>query len=295
MNLTHLIRSAVFTIAICSNSPASTIIAATAGTGVTAQDYRDLAASYACVGKVAGTFYNGSGVVISDRWVLTAGHVSLFKNGGTFTVGGANYLIDSVITHPSFTLTGPTYDVGLLHISTTISGASPAEMLHFGSTLAVLGMEGVWVGHGLTGTGTTGAQSPLEFRAFTNMIDTLGGAYGLTNTAFVADFDNPDGTGNALGSVAKATPLEGCVTPGDSGGGVFVMVDGRARLVGINSFTGGFVPGTNSKYGSISGAANLEQFHDWISVQTGIVIVPEPGVLLLFATGAVLLVRRRRM
>ena len=101
-------------------------------------------------------------------------------------------------------------------------------MIQLGGPNSILGREATWVGTGLTGTGLTGAQAPLEFRAFTNVIDVIGTEYGLTETSFVADFDRPDGSTNAdpLLSSPTATRLEGNVATGDSGGGVFVTVGG---------------------------------------------------------------------
>src|SRR6187402_3994580 len=83
-------------------SQASTIIAPTDNLLVTAQMYRDEAALYPMVGKVTGSGMGGSGVLISDRWVLTAGHISFGKTSGTFNIGGIDYAIQSSITHSSY-------------------------------------------------------------------------------------------------------------------------------------------------------------------------------------------------
>jgi hypothetical protein len=85
-----------------SASRASTTIAPTDDPLVTAQMYRDEAALYPMVGKVTGSGLSGSGVLISDRWVLTAGHIAFSKSSGTFNVGGIDYTIQSSIIHPSY-------------------------------------------------------------------------------------------------------------------------------------------------------------------------------------------------
>lgn len=51
-----------------------------------AQPYRDEAAFYPMVGSVTGGVFNRSGVLISNRWVLTAGHVADSKIGGNFRI-----------------------------------------------------------------------------------------------------------------------------------------------------------------------------------------------------------------
>lgn len=275
------------------NAEASTILHT-----LNPQSYRDEAALYPSVGEVTGNGITGSGVLISGQWVLTAAHVALGKQAGdTFNVGGVNYTISTSVTHPNYMSSGAnSYDLGLLYLSAPVTTATPAQMFRYGSPGSIIGKEATYVGKGFTGDGITGAQSsPIEYRAFTNLIEFYGEQYGLTNTSIVSDFDNHDGTINRADSIAAATRLEGSLAPGDSGGGVFVTEGGVRYLIGINSYSGYVnAAGMNSRYGGISGAMDLQQFYPWIFNTTGISAVPEPGVLWLCALGGLLgLVRRR--
>ena len=275
--------------AAVSRAGASTILHT-----VDAQAYRDEAELYPMVGQVTGSGFSGSGVMLSDRWVLTAGHVSQGKqSGGVFNVGGINYTIESTILHPGYSSTAN--DIGLLYLSAPVTGVGAAEMFHFDQPASILGREATYVGYGYTGTGLTGALPVIERRAFTNLIEFYGDQYGLTTTSFVSDFDNPTGTSNRQDSNPVATRLEGAVAPGDSGGGVFVTVGGVCYLIGINSYSGYVsLETSNSKYGGLSGAVDLQQFHSWISTNTGIAAVPEPGMVGLCVLGSLIGWMRRR-
>lgn len=273
-----------------------------ADSAATDQNYRDEALLYPAVGNTNRNL-NGSGVLIGDRWVLTAGHIAIGKAGSSFTLGGISYQVESTILHPAYTSSPQlSSDLGLLYLSTAVGNVTPALMYQFTDSLGPIGMEATWVRNGFGGNGTTGGTfgNTLAYRAFTNVIDVPGDHpdyEGLPARTFLADFDKPDGSTNNPSSAGSATRLEGNLAPGDSGGGVFVTIGGESYLVGVNSYRSDLdsTPfGGNSAYGSLSGATDLRFFHDWIFANTGIRPVPEPSAPLLALLGLAGLARRRR-
>jgi secreted trypsin-like serine protease len=295
----HLLKVSLcgVSLVLTSLGLASTILDPSDAPGVTDQMYRDLGASHPEVGQVQGSGFGGSGVYIGGRWVLTAGHVSFAKAGGTFSVSGQNYTILRSISAPGYSFGSDMNDVGLLELTSAVIGVTPAVMISLTDDAVLLGQQATWVGYGKTGTGLTGdSGNPGTLRGFTNNIDGFGPTLGLVTSSMFSDFDRPDGSKNSVaGSNPLPTALEGNVAPGDSGGAVYLEGLG---LVGVISYRGRLTsdPFSNSDYGELSGASRLNQFTDWITLQTGIpaVPVPEPAGATLMAFALSLFLRRRR-
>jgi hypothetical protein len=92
-------------------------------------------------------------------------------------------------------------------------------------------------------------------------------------------------------SDAFPTEFEGNVSPGDSGGGVFL----EGQLVGIVSFQAQLDGSQNAAYGDLSGATRLSLYEDWIFETSGIRAIPEPsGAFLILLSFLGFFCRRTR-
>jgi hypothetical protein len=267
--------------------------------GVTIRDdqpdssYLALAASmeYAPVGTFVSNWgYTGSATLIAPDWVLTAAHMLVAASSGTFTINGTSYASTQLIGNPGWNESNPFggYDFGLVHLSSPVGGITPAA-LYTGSS--DLGQIGTYVGYGLTGTGLTGWKTlDNQKRAFQNVID---GDFGNPSLVLGSDFDNPHTTAyNVFGDATPLT-LEGCVAPGDSGGGVFITVDSQTYLAGVISFVAATNGYANSSYGDLSGFGRVSAFVPWITET-----VPEPPASTLLAgagLGMLFWCRRRQV
>jgi hypothetical protein len=265
--------------------------------GVTIRDdqpdssYLALAASpeYAAVGTFVSNWgYTSSATLIAPDWVLTAAHMLVAASSGTFTINGTSYASTQLIRNPGWN-SNPMdgYDFGLVHLSSPVVGINPAA-LYTGSS--DLGQIGTFVGFGLTGTGLTGWRTlDNQKRAMQNVID---GNFGNPSLVLGCDFDNPHSTTNNVFGDATPLTLEGCVAPGDSGGGVFITIDSQTYLEGVISFVEATNGNAKSYYGDVSGFGRVSAFMPWITST-----IPEPSVSTLLVAGAglgMLFWRRRR-
>lgn len=255
--------------------------------------YLELGASpdYASVGTFVNSWgYTGSGTLIAPDWVLLSAHELVAASSGTFTIGGTSYTSSQLFIDPGWTgnaLGG--YDFGLVHLSTSVSGIVPAT-LYTGSS--EFGQTATYVGFGFTGTGLTGWQTlDNQKRAFQNILD---GDFGSPSILLGSDFDNPHTTANNIWGDATPLTLEGCVAPGDSGGGMFLTIDSQTYLAGVISFVATTSGNANSIYDNLSGAGRVSAFVPWIMS-----IIPEPPTFSLLAGISLVMIfmqrcRRRR-
>ncbi len=246
------------------------------------------------VGMVLTSGGSGSGVPITSRWLLTAGHVVRSGSGTvtgtgttTFRLGslssGTNYSVDQIVAHP-------TDDVALVHVTSNLPG-------WYGMNLSTVANQTQFdiVGFGYTGSYSAGvwtvnSSSYGTRRRGQNVVSNSfnfneNSGFNRWNWTYRYDFDG-DGVDffNDGGPVSggDATGLSG-----DSGGGMFANGSVFALHVGRTAGSGG-----GTQFGTVGVGIRLSNYASFIQTTTG---VPEPASMLALGLGAgVVAIRRRR-
>ncbi len=223
--------------------------------------YRDFARQFDAVVAIAHAGeVRASGVVIGERWVLTAAHVAVRARTTVTTVraGGQETRVRRAFVAPGFDdplqegLARVAHDIGVLEVASPLGKVVAPVVWDTPAPGTSVSLAGFGVG------GPHGGDPPGTRRAACNTLDQAGGRFRGREYAphlLFIDFDSPTpGTSNALGG---ATPcaLEGIAMGGDSGGGLFVSHDGEWRLAGIFSLS--VVDALAAASGSFSGAVNI--------------------------------------
>lgn len=217
---------------------------------------------------------NASAVLINTTWALTAGHVVFDQVPASFRLqfGSKRYSIVEIVIYSDYEsagILGHNGDLALLRLSQPVESISPAI---FYRGRGEQGLTGTTVGFGRSGAGASIITNPTPVgtkRAGKNVIDSIGGIIDgreIPSNLLVSDFDHPDVP--ELNRIGDSNPLdlEYCPVGGDSGGGLFIFVDGSWYLAGIvSAFTLKINDNINlGLAGSLIYWTRLSDYTEWI-------------------------------
>jgi hypothetical protein len=221
------------------------------------------------------SFNGSSAVAIAPNWLLTARHVADDLGNTSVTVNSVVYNQIGEVYHPTADLALVELDKNLPGYYDVYTGTYPTQQGQRKNVLAV--------GYGNTGTvastttytwGNTGRGTK---RWGTNKVDfetSVGGTW--PTEAIYMGFNTADSDNEAGGNI------------GDSGGGVFINDAGTWKVAGIMIT----VTGSNPYTGLV--AANVQDYHSWITDTVGVIPELSSGLLAGLLMAAVALLLRKR-
>ncbi len=245
----------------------------------------------------------GSGVLLaSGLHLLTAAHVAdalvLADSLVVFETadGLVSYPVQAVTSYPDYVITSQDIRHDLALITLEQAAPLPAARYDLYRGIDEPGQSATLVGYGQaqSPTGEVLYEIGPTRRAAENTIDATGsslapfGWSGSLADQLFYDYDNGTISRDTLGNLLGSSNLglggsEGLITPGDSGGGLFVRQNDKSLLAGINSFVTRW-PATDinteadSSLGDIAGATRVSSYTDWIETATGQTQTPKTNL-----------------
>lgn len=230
-----------------------------------------------CVGRIVSSTgkRGGSCTLIKEDYVLTAGHIALFKDekvrsGETeifIEFNEEKYAVAEIFIHPYFHIDSIRTDLAVLRLCHPVKGIAIPKL---NQSLQEVGNIGYGVGFGASGPAKP--RGLVEFYdkkiAGMNMIDTLSENKDPDTGAFLrfwTDFDSPHDPDscNIMGD-KEPLPLEYTPTGGDSGGGMFIIKNDEYLLAGVCSSSGYDKLRAEDRYGTSAGWMRVSVYYNWI-------------------------------
>lgn len=204
---------------------------------------RAITTTYDDKGEEKKEFQYGSVVVIKPHWIITAAHVVHNTEEPIVLTADKKFPLSKLIIHGDFKHNNIGYD------DLALAYSPESFELEFYPELYTdqdeLGKSVTIAGYGLHGTFITGAQEgDGQKRAGHNKID------GTESAVLIC---KP--------SRENKLPLEFIITPGDSGGGLFI----GNKLAGINSFLMAVDKKPDGTYGDEGAHTRISLYADWIN------------------------------
>jgi hypothetical protein len=203
--------------------------------------YQELGAGFPAVARIIP---DGTGVLVTPEFVLTAAHVARVVAGQSprVEIQGREFAVERIFIHPEWN-SGP-HDIALFRLHKPVKGVTPARLYRDADET---GQTITFVGYGDHGTGLTGPKTMDGIkRGATNVIDEADDDW------LFFSFDKP----------SDGTDLEGVSGPGDSGGPALLTRDGKVYTVGVSVFADG--DGGPGLYGIREGYTRVSTHLDWI-------------------------------